>query len=153
VRVQVESADGEVPQSPIPRFPVWRSFWLALSGSAGRFPFHRREGEIVFRGPVGPPIPGGKSRLGMAKLRAGVSPAPRSSVAHEINCRAVALQVWNINWVVKLLGAAIAAQRSVRMCDYSLHNVMTRPAKVGDKLKTVIFNNAITRGFAAIEDP
>ena len=39
------------------------------------------------------------------------------------------------------------------MCDYSLHNVMTRPAKVGDKLKTVIFNNTITRGFAAIEDP
>jgi hypothetical protein len=87
-----------------PRFPVWRSFWLALSGSAGRSPFHRREGEIVFRGPVGPPIPSGKSRLGMAKLRAGVSPAPRSSVAHEINCRAVALQVRNINWVVKLLG-------------------------------------------------
>jgi hypothetical protein len=39
------------------------------------------------------------------------------------------------------------------MCDYSLHNVMTRPAKVVDKLKTVIFNNTITRGFAAIEDP
>jgi len=39
------------------------------------------------------------------------------------------------------------------MCDYSLHNVMTRPAKVGDKLKTVIFSNTITRGFAAIEDP
>ena len=39
------------------------------------------------------------------------------------------------------------------MCDYSLHNVMTRPAKVGDKLKTVIFSNTITRGFAAIEEP
>lgn len=39
------------------------------------------------------------------------------------------------------------------MCDYSLHNVITRPAKVGDKLMTVIFNNTITRGFAAIEDP
>jgi hypothetical protein len=39
------------------------------------------------------------------------------------------------------------------MCDYSLHNVMTRPARVGDKLKTVVFNNTITRGFAAFEDP
>jgi hypothetical protein len=39
------------------------------------------------------------------------------------------------------------------MCDYSLHNVMTRPAKVGDKLKTVIFSNTLTRGFAAVEEP
>jgi hypothetical protein len=39
------------------------------------------------------------------------------------------------------------------MCDYSLHNVMTRPAKVGDELKTVIFSNTLTRGFAAIEEP
>ena len=39
------------------------------------------------------------------------------------------------------------------MCDYSLHSVVTRPARVGDKLKTVVFNNTITRGFAAIEDP
>jgi hypothetical protein len=39
------------------------------------------------------------------------------------------------------------------MCDYSLHNVMTRPAKVGDKLKTVVFSNTTTRGFAAIEEP
>ena len=39
------------------------------------------------------------------------------------------------------------------MCDYSLHGVATRPAKVGDKLKTVQFGNSITRGFAAIEQP
>jgi hypothetical protein len=39
------------------------------------------------------------------------------------------------------------------MCDYSLHGVATRPAKVGDKLKTVQFGNSITRGFAAIEAP
>ena len=37
------------------------------------------------------------------------------------------------------------------MCDYSLHNVKSRPAKVGDKLKTHYFNLG-TRGFAAPED-
>ena len=37
------------------------------------------------------------------------------------------------------------------MCDYSLHNVRSRPAKVGDKLTTRNFNTG-TRGFAAPED-
>jgi hypothetical protein len=37
------------------------------------------------------------------------------------------------------------------MCDYSLHNVKSRPAKVGDKLTTRQFNSATT-GFAASED-
>ena len=39
------------------------------------------------------------------------------------------------------------------MCDYSLHNVTTRPAKVGDKLITTQFSNSITRGFAAVGEP
>ena len=34
------------------------------------------------------------------------------------------------------------------MCDYSLHDVASRPAKVGDKLISTHFPNAITRGFA-----
>jgi hypothetical protein len=37
------------------------------------------------------------------------------------------------------------------MCDYSLHNVKSRPAKVGDKLTTHNFGTG-TRGFAASED-
>jgi hypothetical protein len=37
------------------------------------------------------------------------------------------------------------------MCDYSLHNVQTRPAKVGDKLTTRLFLSG-TRGFCAPED-
>src|ERR1700761_9345893 len=37
------------------------------------------------------------------------------------------------------------------MCDYSLQNVMSRPAKVGDKLTTTDFGTG-TRGFAAQED-
>ena len=37
------------------------------------------------------------------------------------------------------------------MCDYSLHNVRSRPAKVGDKLTTRQFNS-LTIGFAAPED-
>ena len=39
------------------------------------------------------------------------------------------------------------------MCDYSLHNVTSRPAKVGDKLVSTTFNNSITRGFAAVGEP
>jgi hypothetical protein len=37
------------------------------------------------------------------------------------------------------------------MCDYSLHSVKSRPAKVGDKLTTYDFGTG-TRGFAASED-
>ena len=37
------------------------------------------------------------------------------------------------------------------MCDYSLQNVRSRPAKVGDKLTTRDFGT-FTRGFAAAED-
>jgi hypothetical protein len=37
------------------------------------------------------------------------------------------------------------------MCDYSLHSVRTRPAKVGEKLVTHGFRTG-TRGFAAPED-
>ena len=39
------------------------------------------------------------------------------------------------------------------MCDYSLHNVAARPAKVGDKLVSTRFPNSITRGFATIGEP
>jgi hypothetical protein len=38
------------------------------------------------------------------------------------------------------------------MCDYSLHLLTSRPAKVGDRLISTKFNNSITRGFAGIED-
>src|SRR5215472_1161502 len=37
------------------------------------------------------------------------------------------------------------------MCDYSLHSIKSRPAKVGDKLTTRYFGTG-TRGFAASED-
>ena len=36
------------------------------------------------------------------------------------------------------------------MCEYSLHLVASRPAKVGDKLVATNFVNSITRGFAAV---
>ena len=39
------------------------------------------------------------------------------------------------------------------MCDYSLHHVASRPAKVRDKLVTTRFNNTSTRGFAAVGEP
>jgi hypothetical protein len=39
------------------------------------------------------------------------------------------------------------------MCDYSLHGIACRPAKVGDKLITTKFKNALTRGFSAVGEP
>ena len=39
------------------------------------------------------------------------------------------------------------------MCDYSLHHVASRPAKIEDKLIVTKFNNSITRGFAAVGEP
>ena len=39
------------------------------------------------------------------------------------------------------------------MCDYSLESVASRPAKVGDRLVSSRFSNAITRGFAAAGEP
>lgn len=39
------------------------------------------------------------------------------------------------------------------MCDYSLHQVATRPARVGDALVTTRFQNSITRGFSAAGEP
>ena len=38
------------------------------------------------------------------------------------------------------------------MCDYSLHSITSRPAKIGDKLTTRDFGTG-TRGFAASENP
>jgi len=39
------------------------------------------------------------------------------------------------------------------MCDYSLHHVANRPAKVGDKLVSTTFAASITRGFTAVDEP
>jgi hypothetical protein len=39
------------------------------------------------------------------------------------------------------------------MCDYSLHAVASRPARVGDKLMSTKFPLTMTRGFAAEDEP
>jgi hypothetical protein len=39
------------------------------------------------------------------------------------------------------------------MCDYSLHHVASRPARVGDKLVSTSFVNSGTRGFTAGGEP
>jgi hypothetical protein len=39
------------------------------------------------------------------------------------------------------------------VCDYSLHHLASRPAKVGDKLVTAKFVNTPTGGFAAGDNP
>jgi len=39
------------------------------------------------------------------------------------------------------------------MCDYSLHLVASRPAKVGDTLIATEFAKSMTRGFAGVGEP
>lgn len=39
------------------------------------------------------------------------------------------------------------------MCDYSLHNAASRPARVGDQLLTTEFPNTVTQGFASVSEP
>ena len=39
------------------------------------------------------------------------------------------------------------------MCDYSLHHVANRPAKIEDKLVATKFHSSITRAFAAVGQP
>src|SRR6476659_2456109 len=38
------------------------------------------------------------------------------------------------------------------MCDYSLHFVVSRPARVGDKLVSTSFPQTSTRGFASVDE-
>ena len=39
------------------------------------------------------------------------------------------------------------------MCDYSLENIASRPAQVGERLVSTQFVNSLTRGFAAVGEP
>jgi hypothetical protein len=48
---------------------------------------------------------------------------------------------------------AVHSEEEPSMCDYSLHHVASRPAKVGDKLVTTKFVNTPTGGFAAVDNP
>jgi hypothetical protein len=47
----------------------------------------------------------------------------------------------------------LSTKRRYPMCDYSLHLVASRPAKVGDELVSTKFDGTFTRGFAAIGEP
>jgi hypothetical protein len=39
------------------------------------------------------------------------------------------------------------------MCDYSLENIRSRPARAGDKLVSAGFHHTVSRGFASVDDP
>src|SRR6266496_885811 len=51
----------------------------------------------------------------------------------------------------RFAGWLLHAKEFFAMCDYSLHSVRTRPAKIGDKLVTRDFGTG-TRGFASVAD-
>jgi hypothetical protein len=52
---------------------------------------------------------------------------------------------------INYLGGLPRAKETFAMCDYSLHRVRSRPAKIGDKLVTRDFGTG-TRGFASVPD-
>jgi hypothetical protein len=53
----------------------------------------------------------------------------------------------------EIINPTVASKECPEMCDYSLHEAMTRPAKVGDELETTNFRNTLTRGFASPAEP
>src|SRR5213075_618519 len=59
------------------------------------------------------------------------------------NGRTVEAKGWEANSVIGVAS----------MCDYSLQNVASRPARVGDKLVSTTFVTSYTRGFAAVGEP
>jgi hypothetical protein len=64
-----------------------------------------------------------------------------SAFTEEFSTRSISLQM-----------RALTAGAS-GMCDYSLENVASRAARVGEKLVSTQFMNSLTRGFAAIGEP
>jgi hypothetical protein len=84
----------------------------------------------------------------------GRAKAPRWPAA----TRPIVQSLWNSSWQqwLEAEGWGAGGQPSIgvaSMCDYSLHNVRSRPARVGDKLISTSFPNSGTRGFAAVDDP
>src|SRR5262245_35343530 len=77
-----------------------------------------------------------------------ITPARRLNKDCRANCHLAAM---NLDRAHALLQAD-AERRSSTMCDYSLMHVKSRPASVGDKLRTSNFGTG-TRGFAAPDDP
>jgi hypothetical protein len=55
------------------------------------------------------------------------------------------------NWFPLVFAMGLSNWESAQMCDYSLQNVRSRPASVGDKLVTRDFGTG-TRGFSAAPD-
>jgi hypothetical protein len=99
-----------------------------------------RAGEAL----VSPLRPGALAAEAMIAL-IGALPAHRIERFHDWNSVAVLLEG-------KSRVASRRQRSSSAMCDYSLHHVKSRPAKVGDKLMTRNFSTG-TRGFAAPDDP
>ncbi len=55
--------------------------------------------------------------------------------------------------IVEGKGTGNDNKRILSMCDYSLHHVASRSARLQDKLITTKFGNSITSGFAAVGEP
>src|SRR5215510_3732203 len=76
---------------------------------------------------------------------------PPLSACWTFFCQPCVLAFWPVFCYRGWLAGRSQKRSSSAMCDFSLHHVKSRPAKVGDKLTTRNFNTG-TRGFAAPED-
>jgi hypothetical protein len=75
------------------------------------------------------------------------------------NCREARAKIAIVSTLIEACafsgGSAglLSQSRSDPMCDYSLHAVASRPAKVGETLMTTMFRGTSTRGFASELEP
>src|SRR5262249_28870316 len=88
-------------------------------------------------------------RCALPENDSGCAPTARLSVeSSDIYSRSTPPSNFEIG---SLCHRGLPSEEFLDMCDYSLHSVRTRPAKVGEKLVTHDFGTG-TRGFAAPED-
>src|SRR5947199_3915882 len=105
-----------------------------------------------FYSPNTPPVFGGNGPQGRFSGYNPLSLHTRSLAGYTIDMHEPSFWKRHPFSAIEFALVGLSQERSASaMCDFSLHNVKSRPAKVGDKLTTHNFNTG-TCGFAAPED-
>ena len=105
-----------------------------------------------FYNPNTPPVFGGNGPQGRFSGYNPLSLHTRSLAGYTIDMHEPSFWKRHPFSAIEFALVGLSQERSSSaMCDFSLHNVKSRPAKVGDKLTTHNFNTG-TCGFAAPED-
>ena len=91
-----------------------------------------------------------RTRGRVAKAR--LEPRPSSTLSTNRTCALDRQEIAVLIGYHNGAGVTVLAIGVPSMCDYSLHLVASRTAKVGDKLVSTKFPQTITRGFASVDD-